>query len=522
MADAWAYSWNRINHGLLMQRIANFSMIVVSFVCFGIACPGAEFHVAADGQSKGAGSKESPWDLQTALNNQSGIKPGDTVWLYDGVYRGGFECRLNGSKDAPVTLRAASGERVIIDCRPRDEKDSGIFNLNGDWTVLWGVEFTCSDPKRKTAMTGSWPADLKRGGVYSRGSHNKLINLLIHDTGGVGFWGSEESGVGGEVYGCLVYYNGWAGPDRGHGHAIYAQNARSVKRIEDNILFSQFSHGLHCYGSEKAKLSGFHVEGNVSFNNGCLVRPDSRTSGLFLGGSTPVEKVRIENNFTYGGNGLKLGYAGNVVSHNAVVKGNYFQGTVQMIGMSGLIFSNNTVVAPGTMVEFQTGGADASGQQWDNNRYFRTKVEYAAFTISRPDAKLAGLTFPDWQSSTGFDRESSYVEKQSDADKIVVRPNRYDPGRAHVIVYNWMRKDAVELDLKGVLRLGAKFVLQSAQDFHGPVVVWGVYEGKPVMLPMRTAKPAQPVGMDDYALPVTEPEFGVYVLLITGGADEPR
>jgi hypothetical protein len=28
-----------------------------------------------------------------------------------------------------------------------------------------------------------------------------------------------------EVYGCLIYYNGYDATDRGHGHGIYSANA---------------------------------------------------------------------------------------------------------------------------------------------------------------------------------------------------------------------------------------------------------------------------------------------------------
>ncbi len=47
-----------------------------------------------------------------------------------------------------------------------------------------------------------------------------------------------EGATNAEIYGCLIYYNGWEAPDRGHGHGIYAQNQTGTKKITDNIVFS--------------------------------------------------------------------------------------------------------------------------------------------------------------------------------------------------------------------------------------------------------------------------------------------
>ena len=89
----------------------------------------------------------------------------------------------------------------------------------------------------------------------------------------------------------------------------------------------------------------------------------------------------------------------------------------------------------------------------------------------------------------------------------------FELGRATVVVYNWDRKPKVRIDLKGVLRRGQRFRIVSARNFHGPVAASGTYQGTPVLLPMKHVAPAQPVGMPDYELPVTEPDFGVYLVL---------
>ncbi len=53
---------------------------------------------------------------------------------------------------------------------------------------------------------------------------------------------------------------------------------------------------------------------------------------------------------------------------------------------------------------------------------------------------------------------------------MFVRPNRYERGRAHVVVYYWEHKDAVEVDLSKVLTRGQKYRVVASQDLFGAPV----------------------------------------------------
>src|SRR5687768_7630653 len=133
-----------------------------------LPAPAADWHVTPAGKPAGDGSRLAPWDLTTGLAQPRAVKPGDTIWLSGGTHQGGFTSTLKGIAEAPVTVRAMAGERVTVDCKPRDADDSGLFSVNGAWTNFYGLEFTCSDPKRVTQEKGSWPADIRRGGISSR------------------------------------------------------------------------------------------------------------------------------------------------------------------------------------------------------------------------------------------------------------------------------------------------------------------------------------------------------------------
>ena len=225
-----------------------------------------EFWAAPAGRADNDGSRERPLDLPTALSAEGPVHAGDTVWLVGGSYPGPLTSTLTGTASAPIVVRQVPGQRVII-----DGASSGRDTLSvlGAHTWFWGLEITSTDPKRRTAETGSWPSDLHRGyGSVTRAPGIRYINMIVHDNAnGLGLW---SEAVGADAYGNIIYNNGWQGPDRAHGHGIYTQNQIGERRISDNIIFNQFSHGIHAYGSSSAPLDNITLEGNIVFNNGAL------------------------------------------------------------------------------------------------------------------------------------------------------------------------------------------------------------------------------------------------------------
>ena len=470
----------------------------------------AEFHVSPKGSPKGNGTLAEPWDLGTALVATSSVQPGDTVWLHAGTYRGGFESKLAGKPGNPVVVRGVPGERVTIDTLPRDDRDNGLFLMLGPDAIYRDFEVTCSHPQRKTAIGGSWPADIRRGAVDVRGDRVSVINLIVHDLGsGFGFWAEGE---GGEVSGCLIYNNGWSGPDRGHGHAIYAQNAKGTKRIVDNVLFHQFAYGIHVYGSEKASLKGFEIAGNIAFENGCLTRKGDNAPGIMVGGGSPAERIVVRDNVVVGG-GIRIGYPWGAISEDVVCSGNYCDNGLVVRDFRKATVTRNTVVAASTVASLE-GVAKllTAGHQWAENQYFLTDGRWGDCSVVE-NGKSRGLTYEQWQRETGLDAASKFTRGTPKELRVIVRPNAHEKGRAHLAILNPAGLPEVDVDLSHVLLKGHGFRIVSAKDFFGPALVQGTYDGQPVRVPMKPVTPPPPVGMPDEQVPVTEPQFGAFVVL---------
>ncbi|MEM7011488.1 MAG: right-handed parallel beta-helix repeat-containing protein, partial [Verrucomicrobiota bacterium] len=344
---------------------------------------GAEYHISPNGNAEGNGSEESPWDLQTALNHPDVVQPGDTLWLHGGDYVGSFESVLTGESGNPIVVRQAPGEHARICVELIEGKPPGLY-LKGEHARFQGFEITCLDPKRSTKLSGSWPEDVRRGSVEIRGNHIEAVNLIVHDLGnGFGFWSQAE---GGQIYGCLIYHNGWIGPDRGHGHAIYTQNERSVKKITDCLIYRQFGSGIHLYGSGNSSLRGFRIDGVAAFDQS--VRGGGRN--LLVGGGASLDDIRVSNCYTWDG-GIQLGYASDAKNRSVVAENNYIAGGIRVQYPGTFTIRNNTLVAPAGLLIVQLNARDElSKLKFSGNTFHRTGDQWQPFQFLAPEGNQSG------------------------------------------------------------------------------------------------------------------------------------
>jgi len=70
-------------------------------------------------------------------------------------------------------------------------------------------------------------------------------------------------------------------------------------------------------------------------------------------------------------------------------------------------------------------------------------------------------------------------------NEIIVRPNKYEQGRANIIVYNWRNLESVKIDLGRILNKGDKFEVMDVQNYSGKPVINGVFNGDSISIPMN-------------------------------------
>jgi hypothetical protein len=418
------------------------------------------------------------------------------------VYEGDFRSSLLGTASAPIVVRQYSRERATID---------GSLTIDGGgFAWFWGFEVMFSDARRVSTEEGSWPRDLPRAGksVDMRASGIKLINMVIHDIGGIGAW---EPAVNSEIYGSLIYNNGWEAPDRAHGHGLYIQNAAGTKRIVDNIIFSNFSFGIQVYAAS-AGLNGIVLERNVVFNNGMV----AEGGGSDLTVASAARGLTVSNNHFYRSDRGLTAVVGGPWANNAGdarFTGNHFVGSVQLTNWSHLEFRANQLVGGNDYLVLvrPVGGQSKDNFQLTGQNYHRQPNSNLPFFLYG----TGYLTLGGWQQR-GLDVGSDIADGDPGEVQVDVLPNAYEAGRATVVVYDWGSSSGTDVDLSPVLEPGWGFEVRHAQDFFGPPVVSGTYEGGTITIPHAVRQPEQPVGGSSRPAPSTGPEFNVYVVVPDG------
>jgi hypothetical protein len=490
-----------------MDPRARLSVLWLLLIAIGM--PAAELYVSPSGTPAGPGTMEQPYDLATALSGQVG-QAGDTFWLRGGNYTlGYFTTTIQGAAGQPITFRQMPGERARID---------GAINFfdSSGYVVLQDLDLYSSDTNRASSQTGVGfnVTDIKIiPGIAVYSPNLSFINLTVHDQTRHGFYISYFASNT-LIYGCVVYNNGWLSPDNAEGHGLYVRGGHGTREVSENIVFNNSGASMHCYDiASGARLSGLTLDGNVAFNAGAI-QDVRRYRDWVVGVDAPAlaaDNLVLKGNMGYYRPGSRSyeevqigreGLNGSVALLNNYWPQRFLIRNWTIAALAGNLFAAQTTGPIVSLVQTQASLAAA----WNDNTYWRSATA-RDFLLN---STMYG--FSDWQSATWYDKHSSYSVGSLSGTKVFVRPNRYEPGRANIIVYNWDNLNAVSVDASSVLALGAAYEVRNAQDFFAPPVLSGVFDGQPLELPTTGLTVAVPTG--PLLTPAaTGPTFNVFVLL---------
>src|SRR5215831_8872279 len=447
--------------------------------------PNVAVYVVPGGVNSGAGTVTTPWDLQTGL---SCALPGDTVWLRGGRYVGAFATALDGTPTTPILFRQYPGERATID---------GTLRADGSYLTFWGFEIMQSAPTTY--------------GLQANTNAGHFINLIVHDAGteGISFWTPGENS---ELYGCIVYNNG---THDNLDHGVYVHNETGTKLIADNVFFNNFARGIQVYASgSNPAIRNVQVVDNVSFNNGSISTDVGSRQNVVINAQVPTSGMVARDNYLYfapGENGIQFRF-GNVdasSNHDITVDSNYAVGGAIGLQMrlqwGSATVAGNVLVGDATTQIVSTGGNE-SGYRWSGNTYYQ---DPAAAAWLQNDVTFS---FAGWEAATGLGGSDHTIATRPTTTKVAVLPNRYEAGRAFVVIYNFGSLAAVDVDLSAVLSAGSKFQIRNVQDPFGTPVDTGTYAGRVVSIPMGGVQPPLPIGRTTVPPPRTGPSFDVFLV----------
>lgn len=478
-----------------MKRL---SLCVCITILYFSVVEATSYYVSPAGSSNGQGTAASPWNLQTALTSNK-VNPGDTIWIAGGTYVGNFIAGLSGREGSPIIYRAVPGQEPILDGNTNNGANE-VLRINGSYLWFWGLTISNS------ASSGN---NYYKDGVFFGGANSKLVNCIIRNNGGngVGFW---QTAVNSEVYGCIIYNNGYMGSDRGHGHGIYGQNASLLKIIRDNVLFHSYGVGIHIY-SESGSIQGFSIEGNTIFNSGI---PGAKfiERNILIGGLQQADRITITGNHIYNRPNyqskasIQLGY--DASNRNAEVSDNKIvDGSLYMIkGWNSLQVLRNSIYARNSQMQLIAfdNFNNITTPLFNNNKYL--------------GGTLAEMNFQAWKTFSKQDANSTYSSSLPTQNEYYVIKNRYEGGRANVVVYNWAKAENMMIDLSTVLSTNSRFSIYDAMNLQAGPVVSGTYSGGAIRIPLNLNSIELPIRADSNRgdLRHTLPEFGVFIVTSVG------
>ncbi|MEK6335952.1 MAG: hypothetical protein AABM67_13555 [Acidobacteriota bacterium] len=501
-----------------------------------------KWYVATNGSSAGNGSLTSPWSIGTIAGGHpefdgnapppAVIQPGDTICLRGGTYISTsntvfFRTTLSGTLGNQITIRTYPGERAILDAQAPalGNTRNEILIIEGPYVTIRDLEVTDSLSERTAARPGG--IQIAQGGTGV-----KLINNIIHDTGdGID---KNDPATDCEIYGNLIYNVGW--DDRtnglrqgGTGHGVYAANDSGYLRVYNNILATSFGFGFHFYSAGTGQFNGLDIQDNVSFNNGYWTRyhdssyaTEGRGTDNYLIGHRPVTGIIFNRNFGYhreqrGTQNLQLGYSG-IENVSGTATNNVFIGGVNSIErFPTLVFTNNYISSFFENLQYIASNTPVSTTINNNTYYYyRSGCVIPQFGLTANDIMT---TVTQWKA-LGFDTNSTInpCGVRSSTATITITANAYDANRFRVIVNNPQSVPTIWLNFSGVLANGDTFELRNSQDYFGPMVASGTYNG-PISINMTTLNVAIPFGYG--SLPNTTPlgqmtsgpQFGAFILI---------
>lgn len=426
----------------------------------------------------GVGTEADPMALSTAIST---ALPGDLVRLNAGTYTGSFQPTVNGTALNPIVFRSVADALVVI---------NGAFSNFGNYNWIWGLDVI--DPGGLAPTPGGGAVDALATGVH-------VINNVIHNLLGKNGITAFVFGPGVVIYGNIVYDQGSTA------HGIYTQNnfdLHGFKYIVNNIFVDSDDicntcFNFHAY-TEGGFIQGFHVQNNIISNGRFLIG----------GFNEPADRSVVVENYFYDSS-VKFGYRrptqadfiDNYLARTTLdIRWFWGEPEVLFTQTAPNVFTGNEIVLPPplngniTHIRFRTSAFGPGGRcegcpaiqaadTFNNNIYQGT---FSA-TFFADNNNLGTVNFATWQSATAsagnaFDVNSTVGGAAPTGSKIVLLPNEYESGRAHLAIYNWDGLAEVAVDLSSIVPEGTLFDVYPAKDVLGEAVVSGTYSA-PINVP---------------------------------------
>ncbi len=353
------------------------------------AATAADYWVAPGGRDGGRGQKSAPWStLQYAASQ---VRPGDTVHVVDGDYKG-FYTEHGGTPDAQIVF-LAEGDKVRIVSRNKETQDG--INVEGTSYIT---------------VDGFVINGMIRAGIRGNTAKGFRVRRVRADSNGL--WGIFTS----HCDDAVIEYNVTSRSRKEHG--IYVSNSGDRPIIRGNISYGNKSCGIHMNGDLSqggdGTISGAVVDSNTIYGNkgGSAINADGVQDSTFVNNL-------IFDNHARGISLFKEDAAApstnNLIAHNTIVMAADARWAINIKnGSTGNKLFNNIILHPGSARGDVLIVPDSlSGFTSDRN------IFHGRFSTDDGE-RVLDLT--KWRAETGQDTHSIFAT----ADTLFVDSQRGD------------------------------------------------------------------------------------------------
>jgi hypothetical protein len=302
-------------------------------------------YVSPKGKFENSGTKDSPYDIDTAVGF---LQNGQTAELAGGTYYRTKEINIplgtNGAEDAYRTIKAADGEKVVIDYM---NTSAGVI-LGGNYWVIDGIDFTNCGPNLKCFHLGGSYNTVSNCKFYgNRDMGLQISRVLGSAQPDINSWPSYNTVIGCESYNncdpSMINADGFAAKlTVGYGNKFV--NCKSHNNVDDGWdLYTKVNSGA---------IGPVTLENCVSYHNGWKLNADGSETPYGAGGN----------------NGFKCGGENVGVPHeliNCVAYGN---------GNNGITTNSNPMLKLTNVKSYDNVGC--------NIRLYSDKPENYAYTVN--------------------------------------------------------------------------------------------------------------------------------------------
>ncbi|WP_240468565.1 bacterial Ig-like domain-containing protein [Gracilibacillus sp. YIM 98692] len=316
------------------QFLTDYSKIVRNFTVTNKTYADADgnIYVSPEGTSAGAGSKDNPLDLDTAIEF---VQKGQTIIVQEGTYVRNSPLHIkkynDGTEDAMKYLIAdpEAETRPVIDF---DKKSAGVVHSGNYWHVK-GIDFARSAGNTKGYTVG--------------GDHNIIENIAAYEHGDTGIQISRTDGSDNIedwpsynlILNSISFDN--RDPSENNADGFAAKLTTGVGNVfNGTIAHNNIDDGWDLYTKVGSGAIGpVTIENSIAYDNGFL------TDGTVGSGD--------KNGFKLGGEGIHVPH----VIKNSVAFGN---------GASGFTSNSNPGIIAENNYSFDNGGGNINFTTYSN------------------------------------------------------------------------------------------------------------------------------------------------------------